>query len=55
MTVQLEKGHHRPKADALVAIDIRVILHEPKRVGRSEYWDLGRLSVMPLVLRTRER
>ena len=54
MAVYAEKRDHGQEADAFVAIAVRVVFHESKRVRGREHGQVRGFDVPPLLLRSRQ-
>lgn len=52
VAIYSEKCDHGQEPYAFVAIAVRVVLHEPTRVGRGEHWHVSAIHVVPLLLRS---
>src|SRR5258707_5547399 len=49
MAVRSKERHHRQESDALVAIAVRVVLHQAKGVRRRKHRNIRGVRVMPLL------
>ena len=50
MAVHAQERCHRQEPDALVAVSVRMVLHEPKRVRGREHRQICAFLVVPLLL-----
>lgn len=53
--ISLEEGDHDDERDALIAVDVRVIPSQAKRVGRRQLGEARVATVMPAVSWLRQR
>ena len=55
VAIHTKKRNQGKEPDALVTVAVRMVSHEPKRVGGGERRNVSPLGVMPLLLRPRQR
>jgi hypothetical protein len=54
MAIQAQEGGHGQKADALVAVSVRMVLHETERIRGGQHRQIRAIRVMPLLLGSRQ-